>query len=68
MPCPNIANEDVPIGKDDKENKLIKKVGKVKDFNFNIKNSKRKNWCWLYNKFLYSTTNIYVRYSKINWW
>ena len=34
---PNIANEDVPVGKDDKENKLIKKVGKVKDFNFNIK-------------------------------
>jgi len=34
---PNIANEDVPIGKDEKENKLIKKVGKLKDFNFKIK-------------------------------
>ncbi len=34
---PNIANEDVPIGKDEKENKLIKKVGKAKNFNFKIK-------------------------------
>ena len=34
---PNIANEDVPIGKDEKENKLIKKVGKLKDFSFKIK-------------------------------
>ena len=34
---PNIANKDVPIGKDEKENKLIKKVGKLKDFNFKIK-------------------------------
>ena len=34
---PNIANEDVPIGKDEKENKLIKKVGKAKSFNFKIK-------------------------------
>ena len=34
---PNIANENVPIGKDEKDNKLIKKVGKLKDFNFKIK-------------------------------
>jgi len=34
---PNIANEDVPIGKDEKENKLIKKAGKLKDFSFKIK-------------------------------
>ena len=34
---PNIANKDVPIGKDEKENKLIKKTGKLKDFNFKIK-------------------------------
>ena len=34
---PNIANEDVPVGKDEKENKLIKKVGKLKDFSFKIK-------------------------------
>ena len=34
---PNIAKEDVPIGKDEKENKLIKKAGKLKDFSFKIK-------------------------------
>jgi len=34
---PNIANEDVPIGRDEKENKLIKKSGKLKDFSFKIK-------------------------------
>ena len=34
---PNIANKDVPVGKDEKENKLIKKAGKLKDFNFKIK-------------------------------
>ena len=28
---PNIANDDVPIGKDEKSNKIIKKVGKIKD-------------------------------------
>tara|TARA_B100000767_G_scaffold273496_1_gene303764 strand:+ start:1836 stop:3083 length:1248 start_codon:yes stop_codon:yes gene_type:complete len=45
---PNIASEDVPLGNDDKSNKLIKKVGKIKDFSFNIKShieigSKQKN-------------------------
>ncbi|MBD1150382.1 serine--tRNA ligase [Pelagibacterales bacterium SAG-MED29] len=34
---PNIANKDVPIGKDERQNKLIKKVGKLKDFSFKIK-------------------------------
>jgi len=34
---PNIANKDVPIGKDEKENKLIKKSGQLKDFSFKIK-------------------------------
>ena len=34
---PNIANDDVPIGKDEKSNKLIKKVGKIKDLSFEVK-------------------------------
>ncbi len=34
---PNIAYQDVPIGKDEKDNKLIKKVGKIKNFNFTSK-------------------------------
>ena len=34
---PNIANKDVPIGKGEKENKLIKKSGKLKNFSFKIK-------------------------------
>ena len=34
---PNIAHEDVPTGKDEKDNKLIKKNGKLKDFGFKIK-------------------------------
>jgi seryl-tRNA synthetase len=34
---PNTANEDVPIGKDDKSNKLIKKVGNLKNLPFTIK-------------------------------
>ena len=32
---PNIAQPDVPIGKDEKSNKLIKKFGKIKEFGFN---------------------------------
>ena len=45
---PNIASEDVPLGNDEKSNKLIKKVGKIKNFSFNIKShieigSKQKN-------------------------
>ena len=31
---PNIALEDVPIGKDEKNNKEIKKVGEIKKFDF----------------------------------
>tara|TARA_A100001011_G_scaffold391401_1_gene476808 strand:+ start:3786 stop:5033 length:1248 start_codon:yes stop_codon:yes gene_type:complete len=34
---PNIAKEDVPIGKDEKANKLIKKIGKIRNFSFDIK-------------------------------
>ena len=45
---PNVAFDDVPVGKDDKSNKLIKKSGKIKDFSFKIKShieigSKEKN-------------------------
>ena len=32
---PNIAQPDVPIGKDEKSNKLINKFGKIKEFGFN---------------------------------
>ena len=31
---PNIAQSDVPIGKDEKSNKLINKFGKIKEFSF----------------------------------
>tara|TARA_B100000674_G_scaffold210400_1_gene172461 strand:+ start:731 stop:1978 length:1248 start_codon:yes stop_codon:yes gene_type:complete len=34
---PNIAQPDVPIGKDEKSNKLINKFGKIKEFGFNLK-------------------------------
>ena len=34
---PNIAHTDVPIGKDEKSNKLIKKEGKIKNFLFKVK-------------------------------
>tara|TARA_B100001093_G_scaffold518080_1_gene601718 strand:+ start:7609 stop:8856 length:1248 start_codon:yes stop_codon:yes gene_type:complete len=34
---PNLALEEVPIGKDDKSNKLIKKIGDIKDFSFKAK-------------------------------
>ena len=34
---PNLALDDVPVGKDDKFNKLIKKSGKLKEFSFNTK-------------------------------
>jgi seryl-tRNA synthetase len=45
---PNIALEDVPLGKDEKSNKLIKKKGEIKDFTFSIKShieigDKKKN-------------------------
>ena len=45
---PNVAFDDVPVGKDDKSNKLIKKSGKIKHFSFKIKShieigSKEKN-------------------------
>ena len=34
---PNIALDDVPIGKDEKSNKLIKQEGSIKKFSFKIK-------------------------------
>ena len=34
---PNIALDDVPVGKDDKFNKLIRKSGIIKEFTFNSK-------------------------------
>ncbi len=34
---PNLAEKDVPVGKDEKSNKLIKKEGNIKNFNFKIK-------------------------------
>ena len=34
---PNLALDDVPVGKDDKSNKLIKKSGEVKEFLFKSK-------------------------------
>ena len=34
---PNIALDDVPIGKDEKSNKLIKQKGSIKKFSFKIK-------------------------------
>ncbi len=45
---PNLAHDDVPIGKDDQSNKLIKKKGDIRKFSFNIKShieigSKNKN-------------------------
>ena len=45
---PNLALDNVPVGKDEKSNKLIKKIGKIKDFSFKIKShieigSKDKN-------------------------
>ena len=34
---PNIARDDVPIAKDEKGNKLIKKIGNIKKFDYQIK-------------------------------
>ena len=34
---PNIANNEVPVGKDEKNNIIIKKEGKLKNFNFKTK-------------------------------
>ena len=34
---PNLAQEDVPIGKDEKSNKIIKQYGKIKEFSFKLK-------------------------------
>ena len=45
---PNVALDDVPVGIDEKSNKLVKKIGKIKVFAFKIKShieigSKEKN-------------------------
>ena len=34
---PNLAQKDVPIGKDEKSNKIIEKFGKIKEFSFKPK-------------------------------
>ena len=34
---PNLAHDDVPVGKDEKSNKLIKKKGEIKKFSFKAK-------------------------------
>ena len=34
---PNVARDDVPVGFDEKNNKVIKQIGKIKKFNFPIK-------------------------------
>ena len=34
---PNLAHDDVPVGKDEKSNKLIKKNGDIKKFSFKVK-------------------------------
>ena len=34
---PNVAVDDVPVGKNEDSNKLIKKVGEIKNFSFKIK-------------------------------
>ena len=34
---PNIALEDVPVGQDEKTNKILKKFGEIKEFNFKVK-------------------------------
>ena len=34
---PNIALNDVPIGADESSNKIIKKIGEIKKFSFNVK-------------------------------
>jgi seryl-tRNA synthetase len=34
---PNIARDDVPVGRDEKTNKIIKQIGNIKKFNFPVK-------------------------------
>ena len=34
---PNLAQDDVPIGKDENSNKIIKQYGKIKEFSFKLK-------------------------------
>jgi len=37
MHIPNILHESVPVGKDDKDNKTLRKWGEIKKFNFDLK-------------------------------
>ncbi|MCL2629755.1 MAG: serine--tRNA ligase [Alphaproteobacteria bacterium] len=37
LSVPQIASEDTPIGKDDSENVVVKKVGKIREFNFAVR-------------------------------
>jgi len=37
MRLPNILHQSVPIGKDAEDNKVVRKVGKIKKFNFELK-------------------------------
>jgi seryl-tRNA synthetase len=34
---PNVALDDVPLGKDENSNKIVKKIGDIRKFNFDIK-------------------------------
>ena len=34
---PNIALDDVPVGKDESSNKIIKEFGEIKTFDFKVK-------------------------------
>ena len=34
---PNVALDDVPLGKDENSNKIVKKFGEIRKFNFDIK-------------------------------
>ncbi|MDD1700720.1 MAG: serine--tRNA ligase [Methanoregula sp.] len=38
MRLPNILHESVPVGKDDTENVEVRRVGKIRNFNFELKN------------------------------
>ena len=38
LELPNILEKNVPIGKDASQNPVIKKIGKIKKFNFDLKN------------------------------
>ena len=50
---PNIALDDVPVGKDESSNKIIKEFGEIKTFDFKVKShveigEKIKNWILIF--------------------